>query len=236
VSLAVRRGELLALVGESGSGKSTLARTLLWLVKPVAGAVHFEGQDLSTLDSKALRSIRRRMQWVPQDPFSSLNPRLSVRETIEEGMLIHGLEPLASARRDRVAMLMGRLGLSPDLMERNPQQLSGGQRQRVAIARALAVGPDLLIADEPMSALDVSAKAQLASLLLELQRDFGLTYVLLAHDLRMVQALATRVAVMHQGKIVEDAPTAQLFSAPSHPHTQALLSALPAVFRTRSGS
>ena len=226
VSLDVARGETLALVGESGSGKTTTGRAILRLLEPSAGTVRFDGIDLATLDARALRTLRRRMQLVFQDPYASLNPRLTVGEAVSEGLVVHGLARGRGADA-RGAALLEEVGLRPEFAARRPHELSGGQRQRVGIARALAVAPEFVVLDEPVSALDVSVQAQVINLLARLQRDRGLTYLFIAHDLGVVEHLATRVAVMYLGRLVELAPTAPLFAQPRMPYTQALLSAIP---------
>jgi peptide/nickel transport system ATP-binding protein len=222
VSLEVARGEVVAIVGESGCGKSTLARMMLGLLRPSGGSVTLEGDDLATLGRRA---IARRVQPVFQDPYSSLNPRKTVGAIIGLPLAVHGIGDAAS-RRARVAETMERVGLPERLYGSYPSQLSGGQRQRVAIARALAIRPEIVVCDEPTSALDVSVQAQILNLLEELRRDFGLTYVLISHNLAVVEHIATRVAVMYLGRIVEEAPTEALFRAPRHPYTRALLAAV----------
>jgi oligopeptide/dipeptide ABC transporter ATP-binding protein len=227
VSFSIRRGEVLALVGESGSGKSTTGRLVLRLLEPTAGSVRFGGTDLLALGRREMREIRRRMQIVFQDPFSSLNPHLRVDDMLEEALIIHDLEPDAGRRRARVAELLGVVGLRPEYGRRFPHEFSGGQRQRLAIARALAVKPDFIVADEPVSALDVSIQAQIVNLLQELQQRFGIALLFIAHDLGVVRHVATRVAVMYLGRIVEMGDTEQVFAAPAHPYTEALISAIP---------
>ena len=227
VDLDIRRGETLGLVGESGCGKSTLGRAILQLVRPTAGKVHFDGIELTALDENDLRPLRRRMQMVFQDPFSSLNPRMSVGETVAEPMLVHGLATTAAESREKTADLFRIVGLDPEMLDRYPHEFSGGQRQRIGIARALAAEPDFIVCDEPVSALDVSIQAQIVNLFEALRDRLGLTYVFIAHDLAVVRHLSDRIAVMYLGRIVEIAPKASLYAEPLHPYTQALLSAVP---------
>jgi oligopeptide transport system ATP-binding protein len=227
VSFTIRRGETLGLVGESGCGKTTTGRCILQLERPTSGSIRFEGQELTTLGPKALRPVRRRMQVIFQDPYSSLNPRMTVGQIVEEPLAVHGLVREAAARSARVRQLLGQVGLLAQHGLRYPHELSGGQRQRVGIARALAMEPSLLICDEPVSALDVSIQAQIINLLEDLRRDLGLTYLFVAHDLSVVRHISDRVAVMYLGRIVELADRQALYESPLHPYTRALLSAVP---------
>jgi len=226
VDLEVRRGETLGVVGESGCGKSTLGRLVLRLLEPTAGAIRFDGEDLLALRGAALRRKRREMQIIFQDPFGSLNPRLRVGAIVGEGIQIHRLASPGQIR-PRVAELLERVGLRPEAYDRYPHEFSGGQRQRIGIARALAVQPRLIVADEPVSALDVSIQAQIVNLLQDLQDELGLTYLFIAHDLRIVEHISHRVAIMYLGRIVELADSAELYGNPRHPYTRALLSAVP---------
>jgi peptide/nickel transport system ATP-binding protein len=226
VDLAVHAGETLGLVGESGCGKSTLARCLVRLLQPSAGTLRFEGRDITALSQRALRPLRPRLQMVFQDPYASLNPRRRVGELIAEPLVVHTTLD-ATARRARVVELAGLVGLRADQLQRFPHEFSGGQRQRIGIARALALEPKVLIADEPVSALDVSIQAQVVNLLADLRERLGLTLVFIAHDLSVVRQVSTRTAVMYLGRIVESGPTDALYAAPAHPYTAALIAAVP---------
>ena len=233
VDLQIAPGETLALVGESGSGKTTLGRCILRLLEPDAGTIRFEGDDLLAVSGAALRRVRRRLQGIFQDPDASLDPRMTVGETLREPLLIHGLAP--GRERERVAGLLATVGLDPAAAGRYPREFSGGERQRIGIARALAVEPALIVCDEPVSALDVSVQAQIVNLLGALQRDRGVAYLFIAHDLSLVRHIASRVAVMHEGRIVEEGPVGAIFTAPRHPRTRALLDAARGASRPPGG-
>lgn len=226
VSFSIFRGETLGLVGETGCGKSTLARCILRLVEPTGGSVFFEGRDVLALSLRDFQPYRRRMQIVFQDPFASLNPRKTVFSILEEPLIIHG-ERNPRLRREKVEMMALQVGLEPRLLRGYPHEFSGGQRQRICIARALILEPDFVVCDEPVSALDVSVRAQILNLLFEFQKKMHLTYLFITHDLSVVRHVAHRIAVMYLGKVVEIAPTEELFSSPLHPYTQALLASVP---------
>jgi oligopeptide transport system ATP-binding protein len=227
VSFDLLRGETLGVVGESGCGKSTLGRLLMALEKPTSGSVVFEGQDMAKLEGKALRDMRRNIQIVLQDPYTSLNPRMTVADIVGEPFEIHPQVAPKGDRRRKVQELLDVVGLNPEHINRYPHQFSGGQRQRIGIARGLALRPKVIICDEPVSALDVSVQAQVVNLLEKLQDEFGLSYLFIAHDLSVVRHIADRVAVMYLGKIVEIGDEEEIYSHPTHPYTQALLSAVP---------
>ena len=227
VSFDIEAGETLGVVGESGCGKSTTGRCILRLIEPSSGEVWFEGAEVTQMGPDRLQALRRDMQIIFQDPYASLNPRLTIGAIIGEALIIHKLAASRQAHEDRVVQLLETVGLRPDHMRRFPHEFSGGQRQRIGIARALAVEPKLLICDEPVSALDVSIQAQVINLLEDLQEQFGLTYLFIAHDLSVVEHISTRIAVMYLGRVVEIAPAAELYDTPIHPYSEALLSAVP---------
>lgn len=226
VSFTLERGKTLGIVGESGCGKSTLGRAIVRLYRPTDGSIRFDGQEISNLPARELIPLRRRMQMIFQDPYSSLNPRKSIRSTLEEPMRIHGIGD-AAERFERVAWLMEKVGLRHDDLHKFPHEFSGGQRQRIGIARALVLEPELIVADEPVSALDVSIQSQVLNLLVSLQQELSLTFIFISHDLTVVKYISDRVAVMYLGRIVEIADAQSIYTHPVHPYTQALLSALP---------
>ena len=227
VNFTVKRGETLGLVGESGCGKTTTGRCILQLYKPTAGQVVFDGQDLTSMNTKTMRGMRREMQVIFQDPYSSLNPRMTAGNIIGEPLIVHGLVANKTEYRDKVADLLTNVGLNPYMADRFPHEFSGGQRQRIGVARALSVSPKFIVADEPVSALDVSIQAQIINLLEDLQEQFNLTYLFIAHDLSVVRHISDRVGVMYLGHLVEMAERNEIYRNPSHPYTKALLSAVP---------
>lgn len=233
VELEVKRGSTVGLVGESGSGKTTLGKTVLRLLAPTAGKIFFEGEDITELDSSRLRSLRREMQMIFQNPYGSLNPRMNVGSLVSEGISIHNTVK-KEERQEFVTRLLGEVGLGADVMGRYPHEFSGGQRQRIAIARAISLHPKFVVCDEPVSALDVSVQAQIINLLKDLQKKHGLSYLFISHDLRVVKHVSDLVAVMYLGKIVEIAPSEEIYSNPAHPYTKMLISAIPEIKRTRS--
>ena len=233
VELEVKKGSTVGLVGESGSGKTTLGKTVLRLLAPTAGKIFFEGEDITELDPSRLRSLRREMQMIFQNPYGSLNPRMNVGSLVSEGISIHNTVK-KEERHEFVVRLLGEVGLGADVMGRYPHEFSGGQRQRIAIARAISLHPKFVVCDEPVSALDVSVQAQIINLLKDLQKKHGLSYLFISHDLRVVKHVSDLVAVMYLGKIVEIAPSEEIYSKPMHPYTKMLISAIPEIKTTRS--
>jgi oligopeptide/dipeptide ABC transporter ATP-binding protein len=227
VSFDMARGSVIGLVGESGSGKTTLGRAILRLIEPSSGSVSFDGTELTTLDPRAMKAMRKRMQIIFQDPFSSLNPRMKIRDIVGEALIAHDIGTAGSDRRERVASLLEEVGLSGDQMSRYPHEFSGGQRQRIGIARALAVNPEFIVADESVSALDVSVQAQILNLMQDLRDKRNLTVLFIAHDLSVVEYLCDQIVVLYLGRVAEKGPAKAVYHRPSHPYTQALLSAVP---------
>jgi peptide/nickel transport system ATP-binding protein len=227
VSFSIAKGETLGLVGESGSGKTTVGRAVLRRIQPTDGTIRFRGDDITALTGEQLRKLRRHMQLVFQDPYASLNPRMNILELVAEPLLVHGVVRKVSDAREQVGALLDRCGLPKDAMDRYPHAFSGGQRQRIGIARALALEPDFIVADEPVSALDVSVRAQVVNLLQDLQAELGLTYLFIAHDLSVVRHISHRIAILYSGKLVELAPADAVYDHPYHPYTEALLSSVP---------
>lgn len=228
VSLTVRRGQTLGLVGESGSGKSTTGRLVLRLIEADSGHITFDGKDVRAASPNELRRLRRDMQFIFQDPYASLNPRLTIRSIIEEGLIVHGLRN-RSEREDRIAAMLRRVGIRPEYMNRYANEFSGGQRQRIGIARALVLVPKIVVADEPVSALDVSVQAQVLNLMSELQEEFKLTMVFIAHDIAAVEYMSEEIAVMYRGRIVEQGPTEQVIGSPNHSYTRSLIASVPSL-------